>query len=275
MQVITNKNIYKPERMRKMKKLLSLVLVLALALSLAACGSNTESTDEATTTDGQTKYIVATNPDFQPFEYIDENTQEVVGFDIDLIKAIGEDQGFEVEIQQLGFDAITGAIQSGVVDIGASGMSITEERLETVDFSDPYIDAGLSISVREDDDSIQSVDDLAGKTCAVQIGTTGAAKAQELLDQGVLKEVKVLDKVDVVYQELITKGVDCVINDTPVTKAYISNAGGVKIVGEDLVSDSYGFAVAKGNDELVAKINAGHKNLQENGKYDELIAKYF
>lgn len=255
-----------------MKKLLSVVLVLALALSMAACGS---SNDAAGDSSADKTYIVATNPDFAPFEYIDEETGEVIGFDIDLIKAIADDQGFAVEVQQMGFDAITGAVQTGVVDIGASGMSITPERLETVAFSDPYIDAGLSISVKEDNDAIKGEEDLQGKTCAVQIGTTGAAKAQELKDAGVLKDVKVLDKVDIVYQELLTGGVDCVINDTPVTKAYMSNAGGIKIVGDDLVSDSYGFAVAKDNQELVDMINAGLANLMESGAYDELIAKYF
>lgn len=254
-----------------MKKLLAVVLVLALALSMAACGSNEAGGDSS----ADKALIVATNPDFAPFEYIDEETGEVTGFDIDLIKAIAEDQGFTVEVQQMGFDAITGAVQTGVVDIGASGMSITPERLETVAFSDPYIDAGLSISVKEDDTAINGEADLEGKTCAVQIGTTGAAKAQELKDAGVLKDVKVLDKVDVVYQELLTGGVDCVINDTPVTKAYMSNTGKIKIVGDDLVSDSYGFAVSKENQELVDMINVGLANLIESGAYDELIAKYF
>ena len=257
-----------------MKKLLSLALILSLVFCFAACGSE-ETTDDAAADGGSGNLIVATNPDFAPFEYIDEETGEPTGFDIELITLIAEDQGLTVEVQQMGFDAIVGAVQTGVVDIGASGMSITPERLETVAFSDPYIDAGLSISVKEDNTTITGEADLQDKTCAVQIGTTGAAKAQELLEAGVLKDVKVLDKVDVVYQELLTGGVDCVINDTPVTKAYISNAGGVKIVGDDLVSDSYGFAVAKENTELVEKINAGLANLIKNGKYDELIAKYF
>ncbi len=255
-----------------MKKILALALVLALVFSMTACGS--KKADKSAAAEKST-YVVATNPDFAPFEFIDEETQQPTGFDMDLIKAIAEDQGFTVEIQQMGFDAICGAVQNGVVDIGASGMSITPERQETVLFSDPYIEAGLSISVRDDDTTITSAEDLAGKVCAVQIGTTGAAKAQELFDAGILKEVKVLDKVDVVYQELKTKGADCVINDTPVTKAYISNAGGVKIVGDELVADSYGFAVAKDNTALAEKINKGLANLKANGKYDELIAKYF
>lgn len=254
-----------------MKKFLAVLLALTLMLSFAACGSS----DDAGSEDGGKAFIVATEPTFPPFETVDEATGEITGFDIELIKAIAEDQGFEVEIQQMGFDAITGAVQTGVADIGASGMSITPERLDTVDFSDPYIDAGLSIAVAEANTEINGVEDLAGKVCAVQLGTTGATEAMKLFDEGIIKEVKTFNTVDVVMQELLTGGVDCVINDKPVTEAYISKMGGIKMVGETLVSDSYGFAVMKGNTELLEKINAGLKNVMENGKYDDLIAKYF
>lgn len=268
-----NQIFFDKERKEEMKKILSVFLILALVLGMTACGS----TDEGTGEDGgdAKTYIVATEPTFPPFEFVDETTSEIVGFDIDLIKAIAADQGFEVEIQQLGFDAITGSISGGIVDIGASGMSITPERLEEVDFSDPYIDAGLVIAVGEDNTEISGVDDLKGKVCAAQIGTTGAAKAQELMDQGIIKEVKVFNTVDVVMQELATKGVDCVINDKPVTEAYISKMEGIKIVGDVLDSDSYGFAVKKGNTELIELINAGLANVKANGTYDELVAKYF
>ena len=130
-----NQIFFDKERKEEMKKILSVFLILALVLGMTACGS----TDEGTGEDGgdAKTYIVATEPTFLPFEFVDETTSEIVGFDIDLIKAIAADQGFEVEIQQLGFDAITGSISGGIVDIGASGMSITPERLEEVDFSDP------------------------------------------------------------------------------------------------------------------------------------------
>lgn len=257
-----------------MKKFLSVLLALTLMFSVAACGSSSDEGD-AGQDDGGKVYIVATEPTFPPFETVDEATGEITGFDIELIKAIAADQGFEVEIQQMGFDAITGAVQTGVADIGASGMSITEERLETVDFSDPYIDAGLAIAVKEDNTEINGVDDLQGKTCAVQLGTTGATEAMKLFDEGIIKEVKTFNTVDVVMQELVTGGADCVINDKPVTEAYMSKMEGIKIVGDPLVSDSYGFAVMKGNTELLDMINAGLKNVIANGTYDELVAKYF
>lgn len=255
-----------------MKKVLAVLLTLSLMFTFAACGGTD---DTAGSGDDSKVYIVATEPTFPPFESVDEETGEIIGFDIELIKAVAEDQGLEVEVQQMGFDAITGAIQSGVADIGASGMSITPERLETVDFTEAYIDAGLTIAVAESNTDINGIDDLQGKTCAVQIGTTGAEKAMELFDQGIIAEVKTFNTVDVVMQELATGGVDCVINDKPVTDAYMSKMDGIKQVGEPLVSDSYGFAVKKGNTELIEKLNAGLANVKANGKYDELVAKYF
>lgn len=254
-----------------MKKFLTILLALTLMFSFAACGGS----DDAGSSDEAKVYIVATEPTFPPFELVDEATGEITGFDIELIQAIADDQGIQIEVQQMGFDAITGAVQTGVADIGASGMSITEERLETVDFTDAYIDAGLTIAVPADNTDINGVEDLQGKVCAVQLGTTGAAEAMRLFDEGILAEVKTFNTVDVVMQELTTGGVDCVINDKPVTDAYMSKMEGIKQVGEPIVSDSYGFAVMKGNTELLEKLNAGLANVKANGIYDELIAKYF
>ena len=248
-----------------MKKIFIVVLALVMVLGLAACGGS----DEAKV------YIVGTEPTFPPFEYSADNG-DIIGFDIDLIKAIAEDQGFEVEIRNLGFDGLPVAVQSGQIDIVASGMTITEAREEMVDFSAPYINAGLAIAVTADDMTINGADDLQGMTAAVQIGTTGANAAQELLDAGVLEAVKTFNTVDVVVMELINGGVDVVINDLPVTKSYMTKQPGkIKIVGEPLSSDSYGFAVREENAELLDMINNGLKNVIENGTYDEIQANYF
>jgi len=264
-----------------MKKYLKLALVAILLISLlavAGCAKKEEPKAEAPKEEAKQEvvYKVGTEPTFPPFEMTDEKTGEIIGFDIDLIKAIAEDQGFKVEIINLGFDGLIPAIQSGNIDIVASGMSITEKRQQEVDFSDPYIDAGLAIAVPGNNEDIKGKDDLKGKTVAVQIGTTGANKAQELLDEGLIKEIKTFNTVDVVMLELINGGVDAVINDKPVTEAFIAKQPGkIKIVGEVLESDSYGFAVKKGNKELLDKINAGLKKAIESGKYAEIQKKYF
>ena len=224
----------------------------------------------------ESKVIVGTEPTFPPFEYLDKASNEIVGFDIDLIKAIAADQGFQVKIKNLGFDGLVPSIESGNIDIIASGMTITAEREEKVSFSTAYINAGLALAIRDGDAEINSVDDLQGKTLGVQIGTTGAIKAEELKKSGKVGKIVTYNTIDMAMLDLINGGVDAVINDLPVTKVYVSKQPGkVKIVGQTLTSESYGFAVSKQNTKLLQKINEGLANLKANGEYDKLLKKYF
>lgn len=258
--------------------LVALLLVLSLVLTVTACGQKAAPQQPAAPKEApkEITYKVGTEPTFAPFEMTDEKTGQIIGFDIDLIKAIAEDQGFKVEIVNLGFDGLIPAVQTGNINIVASGMSITDARKKEVDFSEPYIDAGLSIAVADKNTTITGKDSLKGKKVAVQIGTTGAEKAAQLKKDGLIKEVKTFNTVDVVIMELMNGGVDAIINDKPVTEAYMAKQPGkIKIVGEVLESDSYGFAVKKGDSELLAKINAGLKKIKESGKYAELQKKYF
>jgi len=256
-----------------MKKSLTAVILLAalvLTLGLAGCGGQ-----ESASSDSK-KLIVGTEPTFPPFEYQDENTKEIVGFDIDLIKAIAEEAGYEVEIQSLGFDGLIGALKSGNIDVIMSGMSITPEREEEVDFGTPYFDAGLMLAVPTDNTTINSFDDLQGKTVAVQIGTTGATKAEELKQAGIVKEVKTFDTMDAVFLELLNGTVDAVINDKPVNEVFMAkNPGKIKMVGDIVDGEQYGFAVASGQTELLQKLNEGLEKVKASGKYDEIKAKYF
>nr|WP_207754942.1 basic amino acid ABC transporter substrate-binding protein [Desulforadius tongensis] len=221
------------------------------------------------------KLVAAFEPTFAPFESTDENG-EFVGFDIDLIKAIAEEQGFEVELKSLSFDGLIPALQTGQIDVIVSGMSIKPKREEQVNFSIPYYEAPLVIAVREDNNEITKPEDLAGKRIAVQIGTTGADKANEFKEK-YGAEVKTYNTVDLVFNELINGGVDAVINDEPVTEEFIEKKGQgkVKIVGDTLVGDYYGIAVAKENTELLESINEGLKKLKENGKFNQLYEKWF
>ncbi|MDS1030576.1 basic amino acid ABC transporter substrate-binding protein [Bacillota bacterium LX-D] len=267
-----------------MKKSLSLILALALTmalmLGLAGCGQSGQSTDQ--TKEGQQEqtaekeYIVATEPTFPPFEFRDEKTSEITGFDIDLIKAIAQETGIKVKIQSLGFDGLIPALQAGNIDIVASGMTITKKRALQVSFTKPYFDAGLKIAVPANNTTIKGIDDLKGKTVAVQIGTTGANKAQELLDKKIIAKVKTFNTADAIFLELLNGTVDAVINDLPVNEAYMSkNPGKIKMVGNVLNGEQYGFAVAKDNQELLKKLNTGLEKVKANGKYDELKVKYF
>lgn len=155
-------------------------------------------------------------------------------------------------------------------------MTITEEREESVDFSEPYINAGLALAVAVDNDDITGVADLEDKVAAVQQGSTGAAKADELKAEGLIDDVIYLPHVNDIIMNLQSGRADFMINDLPVTISYMNQQPGIiKIVDDQLQSESYGFAVRSGNTELLDKINAGLANVREDGTYDEIMEKYF
>ena len=251
--------------MKKIIKITALLLMLALSTTMMfGCGSSDV-------------YKVITEPTFPPFDTTDEEGN-LTGFDMDLMTAIAEDQGFEVEFESMGFDALIPAIQAGSADIIAAGMNgMDPARQKKVDFSDFYYDSGLVVLVKEDNNAIKGIDDLTkDMKVASQIETTGGDKATELADNGTIAEAVILDQFDTCVLQLINGDVNAVIIDLPVAKSYIDKQPGkVKIVGETLNAESYAFAVQKGNKELLDKINAGLKNLKDNGKFDEIYDKWF
>jgi arginine/lysine/histidine/glutamine transport system substrate-binding/permease protein len=249
---------------------------LSASLVLAACGgtATTETTEgEAVGAAGESGGVltVATEPAFPPFEFQADNG-ELQGFDIDLMNAIGETAGLEVQFESLPFDGIIPALQAGTVDAAISGMTITEERLQTVDFSRPYIKAGLAIAVQDDNTEVKGLDDLEDKKIAVQIGTTGADQAAEIPGA----EISTFDSAPLALQELANGNVDAVINDAPVTLDAIAsgNIDGLKVVGELLTTEFYGIALPK-DSENVAVINDALMTMMENGTYAEIYQKWF
>ena len=259
------------------KKTLAALLLAAMVLTLAACGSSNK--DSAAQSSGsasagtaeKAKYVVATEPGFPPFE-ITNDKDEVVGFDIDLIKAIGEDQGFEVEVSNLEFDSLIPALNSNNADIVIAGMTILPERAEVVDFSDPYYDSGLVVLVQEGNTDIKGEDSLtADMKVGAQLGTTGADEATKLKDEGKIKEAVLLEKNDLLVQQLKAGDINAIIIDGPVAQEFVNkNEGQFKIVGEVIDAAPFGIAVKKGNSELLGKINTGLKNLVESGKFQEI-----
>ncbi|MBD5782204.1 basic amino acid ABC transporter substrate-binding protein [Pelagicoccus sp. NFK12] len=241
------------------------LLTLLVSLLMSACGGGRQ--------DGV--LLVGTEATYPPFEMTNE-AGEIVGFDIDLIKAIAADQGLSLEFRDMDFDSLVPAVQGGNIDIAASGMSITPLRLQQVAFTDPYIEAGLVVAVGPQATKVRGVDDLKGLRIAVQQGTTGAAKAEALLAAKSVGSVKYFPNVSVAMMELLNGGVDAVINDKPVTEAFVArHPGKIKIVGDTLASDQYGFALAKGREELLAKLNAGLAKVKADGTWDQLSAQYF
>lgn len=263
--------------MKKTSKLLTAGLLVLSMLAFAGCGNKNEAPagNEAAQQPQAEVYVLGTNPTFAPFESQDEDGN-IVGFDIDLMQAIAADQGIELKVESLEFDALIMALGNGSIDIIASGMTITPERLEQVNFTNSYYTAGLNIAVAEENTTINGVADLQGKVVAAQIGTTGALMCQQLVDDGIAKEAKLLADINVCMLDLQNGACDAVINDIPVTNDYVKkNPGVVKVVGENFNAEDYGFAVSKDNPELLDKLNAGLANVIADGTYDALYAKYF
>ena len=248
------------------------------ALVLAACSGAPEAPDasETAATDGGAAdsvetLVVATEPAFPPFEFqTDDGSYD--GFDIELMNAIATAGGFEVEFESLPFDGIIPALQAGTVDAAISAMTITEERLETVNFSNPYFKAGLAIAIKEDNEEITSLESLEGKTIAVQIGTTGANMANSV--EGA--SVSTFDSGPLALQELANGNADAVINDAPATLDAIAsgNIDGLKVIGELLTEEFYGIAIPQDSPN-VDLINAGLATVIEDGTYAEIYSKWF
>lgn len=245
-----------------MKKLIAAILACMLVMTMGA----------ALAAD---KYVIAMDTVFKPFEYTDAEGN-FVGIDVDIMKAIAEDQGFEAELKSLGWDAAIAACQAGQADGLIAGASITDERKASGwIFSDGYFTATQCMTVQAGSD-IKGFADLSGKTVAVKTGTQGAAYAESLKEANGF-EITYFEDSPTMYQAVI--GGQCVacFEDTPIMAATIKeNALPLEIVeGSENEGAPYGFAVFSAEkQELIDKFNAGLANIKASGKYDEILAKY-
>lgn len=244
------------------------LVMFVLAIGLAGCGSNQPAQPA-----GAKVLKVGAEATFPPFEFQDEKSKEYVGFDVDMMKAIGKQMGVEVQIVNTAFDGLIPALEGGQIDVIASAMTITDERAKKVNFSKPYYQAGLSMVVKADNDTVKTFKDLEGKRIAVQIGTTGAAQARKIKDA----KVREFNSASEAYLELKAGGADAVVNDLPVNQYFLTKGGDkdAKLVGEILDAEEYGIAVAKKNTELAGKINKALDELKQNGEYAKIYEKWF
>lgn len=253
------------------KKILAVALIAALAFAMVACGGDNTADGDIPT------YTAVTEATFPPFDTVDENGN-IIGFDMDLMNAIAEDQGFKVEYVDMEFDSLIPAVEAGNADIITAGMNADDpERQAKVDFSNTYYDSALVVVVKNDNEDITSIDDLTpDMKVASQIGTTGADQVDELFANGKIAESVILNGFDTCMLQLINGDIAAVIIDKPVAQAYMNKQPDkVKMVGEPLNAESYGFAVQKGNSELLEKINTGLQNMIDNGTYDALVEEWF
>jgi len=244
-----------------MKKLFGYVLIgLALvSLALPGCAPKT------------TKVVVATDATWPPFEYVDEQTKEIVGFDIDLMTAIAEKADIEIEFKNVAWDALLAGMAQGSYDAAISCITILPEREEKMLFSDPYLVAGQLVTVLVDNADITDKDALGGKTVGAQIGTTGSFEVAKI--EGAT--LKTYDDIGLAYQDLMNGQIDAVIADNLLALAYVDkNPDKLKTVGEVFTEESYGIAVSKSNPELLTKINAGLAAVEEEGVLDQLVEKW-
>lgn len=260
---------------RIVRLLIAGMLILGLAFSVTGCGGQAGE-NKAPADKAKPVLNVASETTYPPMEFTEKG--EYVGFDIDLIKAIGAAEGYEVKINSLGFDALIPALQAGNMDCAVSAMTINEKRLQAVDFSKPYYTAGLIIAVGQNTEGISTLEDLQGKRLAAEVGTTGLDASNKIKEKDPKTTIKVFDSVGEAFMELEKGGVDAVINDLPITAYYIQTKGKdkVKTVGEVFAADDqYGIAVKKGNTELLNKINSGLDKVMASGEYDKIYKKWF
>lgn len=238
---------------------------LALALGL---GSTTAAMAQMPTVN------VVTDPSFVPFEMMDQETGKMVGFDMDIINEVAERAGFEVNLTTMEFAGIIPAVQTGSQEIAIAGTTITEERAEIVDFSDPYYDSGLKIIVRADNDDVESIEDLADLSIATRIGSTSYDFLKEELGEDA--DITPFPAMSDMYMALLGRNVDAVFYDAPNVSyfAQTRGKGRTKVVGPLYEGQQYGIVFHKGS-EWVEPTNEALAAMKEDGTYDEIYSKWF
>jgi polar amino acid transport system substrate-binding protein len=242
-----------------MKKLLCVVLAaLTVVFAFSAC-SKTETKETL---------VMATNAEFPPYEYHDGDA--IVGIDAEIAQAIADKLNMELKIEDVAFDSIIPGVQAGKYDMGMAGMTVTDERLKSVNFSTSYA-KGVQVVIVKEDSSIKSIDDVAGKKIGVQTSTTGDIYASgDFGEENVTK----YDNGAVAVQALVSGKVDCVIIDNEPAKSYVAANEGLKILETAYVEEDYAICFNKENTELMDKVNAALAELTADGTVQKIVDKY-
>lgn len=259
--------------MTHLMKTLAAAGILALTLTGCATGGDKTELEGGVSVVKEGNLTVCTHLPYEPFQY--KEGGEIVGFDVDLMDLVAEELGVEQSIVNTPFETIeTGqAMNTSKCDIAAAGMTITEERAEVIDFSNPYFNATQALLAKEGA-GFDSLDSLDGKTLGVQVGTTGQQYAEENAPEGV--ELKVFEDLALELEAVRTGSIDAAINDNSVLYDYVSKNDGLEVTTEFDTGEQYGFGVAKDqSDELLEVVNDVLTKAIEDGTYEELFTKYF
>ena len=265
-----------------MKKMIVTALAASLILSLTGCGSKGAETEKTTAAAGETKeagaeaagteatggtLVMATNAEFPPYEY--REGDNVVGIDVEIGEAIAKSMGMELKVEDMAFDSIIVAVDAGKADVGLVGLTVTEDRLMNVNFSDPYTTATQVVIVK-DDSPITSPNDLEGKKIGVQLGTTGDQYAGDIKDATVERYNKGFEAVQAMTQGKI----DAVIIDREPAKVFVEQNEGIKMLDEAYTEEEYAIAIKKDNEELLKKVNTALAELKSSGELQKILDKY-
>ena len=258
--------------MKKITKILSILMALALVFACAACGN----ADTASDANAEKKLVMGTNASFPPYEFVDDNNN-IVGIDAEIAKAVADKMGYTLEIKDMEFDSLITAVQSGAIDFALAGMTVTDERKESVNFSDTYA-TGVQVIIVKEDSKITSVDDLfaegANNKIGVQLATTGDLYCTwDIEDEG-LGSVERYNKGADAVMALNSGKVDCVVIDNEPAKVFVANNPGLKILDTEYITEDYAIAISKDAPELLTEIDKALGELIADGTVQKIIEKY-
>ena len=218
------------------------------------------------------KLYVGTNAEFYPFEYLEDG--KIVGFDAELIEAIGKKLNKEIVWKNIAFDGLLPALQSKKIDVIIAGMTATPERKKFVNFSDPYFVSSQMIIINTDDEkskNITSYESLPNHSVGVVLGYTGDVAVSKLENI----DVQRFNGASEAIMSLISKKVQAIVIDSEPAKNYVKNNKGLKLISTDIAKEEYSIAVSKENKKLAEDINSAYKELVNDGTFEKLITKYF
>ncbi|MGL4363332.1 MAG: basic amino acid ABC transporter substrate-binding protein [Cellulosilyticaceae bacterium] len=251
----------------KLMKCVNLIMVGVLSIGImSGCSKNLEGVEGI---QSKGKIVMGTNATFPPFEEI--KGTEIVGFDPEIGKLIADKLGVELEIMDMEFGQLMGAVNSGKIDFIAAAMTNRPDRATQVDFSKNYFQSKQVMIVKENNTSIMTADDLVGKKVGVQLGTTGDLFASDIEDATVIQ----FDKAALAVKDLVNEKIDVVIVDEEPAKLIVANEAGVELVEAPFIEEEYAIAVKKGNETLLKAINELLEEIKQNGTYNKLYEQYF
>lgn len=254
--------------MKNLKKIAAIILSAALVVALAACGSSKDSDSNKSSGKAET-LTMGTNASFPPYEYVDDNGK-IVGIDAEIAQAIADKLGMKLEIKDMEFESLAPAVKAKSIDLALAGMTVTDERKQSVNFSDSY-STGVQVVIVKENSEIKTVDDLKGKKIGVQAGTTGDAYCSNDFGE---ENVKQFSNGSLAVAALANGQVDCVVIDNEPAKNYVAANSGLKILDTEYVTEDYAIAISKDNDDLLKKVNDALKELKDDGTVGKIVGKY-